>query len=291
MLAVPAEAITRLDPLDAPEVSLADYVALGAQFPSVGEVRTGLSGSGVLIASDWVLTAAHLAAFGNVSGFSFRIDGGSYAVAERFILPGFDNATQTNDLALLRLVDPVAGVAPAQLWGFGVAEDLLGEVGAWVGWGLTGTGRTGFNAPAPGRLAMTNRIDGFGGDFGLAASAFVSDFDSPGGGHNSLGVETEPTRLEGAVAPGDSGGGVFVAAGGDYYLAGTIAFSARFNGSPNSGYGDISGATALVLFEDWITATSGVTFVPEPRLAGVVAGLAVLLLLLVRRCRPGSRRG
>ncbi|TVR54536.1 MAG: hypothetical protein EA425_01680 [Puniceicoccaceae bacterium] len=214
VLAVPAEAITRLDPLDAPEVSLADYVALGAQFPSVGEVRTGLSGSGVLIASDWVLTAAHLAAFGNVSGFSFRIDGGSYAVAERFILPGFDNATQTNDLALLRLVDPVAGVAPAQLWGFGVAEDLLGEVGAWVGWGLTGTGRTGFNAPAPGRLAMTNRIDGFGGDFGLAASAFVSDFDSPGGGHNSLGVETEPTRLEGAVAPGDSGGGVFVAAGG-----------------------------------------------------------------------------
>jgi hypothetical protein len=285
-------AITMLDPLDGVGVTFADYRALAESFPSVGRVQAVLSGGGVLIHPEWVLTAAHVAT--STANPVFQLDGVAYATAERHVLPGFNFITQTNDLALLRLQTPVAGVAPARLGRWADPDDILGETAIWVGYGLTGTGRTGHGSTFPSQsLAFTNVIDVRGADIGVAPSTFVSDFDSPMGTHNSLGAvsDPQPTLLEGSVTPGDSGGGVFVMMGGQPYLTGIIAFAGRFgSGGANGSYGDLSGATHLLLFEDWITDTSGVAFIPEPRAAVWLMGLIAGLALCFRRWKGVRHR-
>ena len=82
------------------------------------------------------------------------------------------------------------------------------------------------------------------------------------------------------MAPGDSGGGVFV----DGALVGVISVRGTF-GQPfdydnvsNPSYGDISGATRLSAYAEWITQQTGIAMVPEvsSTLLLVLTGLAGL---------------
>jgi hypothetical protein len=82
------------------------------------------------------------------------------------------------------------------------------------------------------------------------------------------------------VAPGDSGGGVFITIGSQTYLEGVISFVANADGSDNSSYGDASGFGRVPAFASWITAE----MVPEPPASALLAG-AGLVMFLVRRCR------
>lgn len=71
------------------------------------------------------------------------------------------------------------------------------------------------------------------------------------------------------MAPGDSGGAVFWGGG----MVGVISYRARLAGDPssNSDYGELSGASRLSRFTEWITEQTDIAAVPEPSVAVLLA--------------------
>ena len=271
---------------DAPGATILDDVAPQAYrdeallYPSVGKITgAALNGSGVLISERWVLTAGHVA-MGKTGG-TFTIGGTGYAVQASVTYPDYVFPYDFSDIGLLHLASPVTGVTPASMLGLASSGQLLGLEAAWAGFGLGGTGTTGAQAPLDHR-AFTNVIDVFGPAYGLTSTAFIADFDKPDGSTNAPGSSPAATRLEGNVASGDSGGGVFITAAGTSYLVGVISFTGGFSPGMNSRYGSISGATDLQQFHTWIYQQTGISPIPEPS-AALLAALGVLGLL--RRLR------
>jgi hypothetical protein len=265
LLQHPASGATIRD--DQPDSS---YLSLAAQpdYAPVGKFQGSLTGSATLIAADWVLTTAHLI----VSGAStFTINGNSYTPSQWVVHPGWTgNAFNGFDLVLVRLNAPVLGVTPASLY---LGSSEVGAIGTFVGFGFTGTGLTGWQTLDNQKRAFQNVIDG---DFGNPSVLLGSDFDNPHTpADNDFG---DPTALllEGCVAPGDSGGGVFLYEDSQPYLAGVISFVAGRDGSGNSDYGDVSGFGRVSTFAPWIASV-----VPEPSAATFL--LATGFGLLLRR--------
>jgi hypothetical protein len=132
-----------------------------------------------------------------------------------------------------------------------------------VGYGFTGTGLTGWKTLDGQKRAFQNVIDG---DMGNPASVLLADFDNPHSAANNNFGDATPLPLEGCGAPGDSGGGVFVMVGAQYYLAGVTSFVASTNGNANSSYGNVSGFDPISAAMPWINAT-----VPEPSIFALIA--------------------
>jgi secreted trypsin-like serine protease len=275
-------ASTVIAPTDDPLVTVQMYKDEAALYPMVGKVAGPvLSGSGVLISDRWVLTAGHIA-FGKTSG-TFNVGGVDHAIQSWTIHPSYSFGNNPYDLGLLYLADPVAAVDPATMIQLGGANSILGREATWVGTGLTGTGLTGAQGPLDFR-AFTNVIDVIGTEYGQTATSFVADFDRPDGSTNADPLLSSPTatRLEGNVASGDSGGGVFITEGGIRYLVGINSYTGQFAPGPASAYGSISGATNLELFHAWIFEKTGIAAVPEP---GSLWLLCAGSLLVLRRRR------
>jgi hypothetical protein len=253
------------------------YLTLAAS-PEYDPVGTfvnswGYTGSGTLIAPDWVLLAAHeLVA---ASSGTFTIDGTSYASTELIINPGWTgNALAGDDFGLVHLSTPVSGVTPATLY---TGSSEFGQVATYVGFGFTGTGLTGWQTLDNQKRAFQNVIDG---DFGLPSILLGSDFDSPHTTADNVWGDAAPLPLEGCVAPGDSGGGMFLTIDSQTYLAGVISFVASTGGNANSVYGDLSGAGRVSAFVPWITST-----IPEPSTSSLLAGTGLALLFMQQRRR------
>lgn len=227
----------------------------------------GYTGCATLIAPEWVLTAAH--SLTAASSGTFTINGNSYLSSQFISHPGWNgNAFNGYDLALVRLATPVADVIPAALF---TSTSEFGQVATFVGYGFTGTGLTGWQSLDNQKRAFQNVIDG---EFGNPSVLLGSDFDNPHTtADNAFGAAMALT-LEGCVAPGDSGGGVFLTYGSQAYLAGVISFVAATDGNANADYGDVSGFGRISPFVPWITST-----VPEPSAAIflVAAGLGAFL--------------
>lgn len=252
-------------------------------YQSVGKVTgAGFSGSGVLISDRWVLTAGHVS-FGKTSG-TFTVGDMAYAIQSSVTHPSYSFGSNPFDLGLLYLSAPVPAADVATMIRFDEPNSILGREATWVGTGLTGTGLTGAQNPLEFR-AFTNIIDVMGPAYSLTATSFVSDFDRPDGSTNANANLSSPTatRLEGNVAGGDSGGGVFVTVNGIRYLAGISSYTGRFGPGAASSYGSISGATNLDLFHSWIFDQTGITSsIPEPAIPWLLS-LGSLLMLRRRR--------
>lgn len=259
------------------------YLNLASQpeYSSVGLFVNdwGYTGSATLIAPDWILTAGHnLAA---ASSGTFTVNGTSYGSSQFIYHPNFQygNWFAGYDVALVQLATPVLDVSPAALY---TGSGEIGEVGTFVGYGFTGTGLTGYSVLDNLKRAFQNVIDG---NFGNPSLVLGADFDNPHTTADNGFGSPVPLTLEGCVANGDSGGGVFITFGQQTYLAGVISFVANADGTPNADYGDASGFGRVSTLTPWILSV-----VPEPSSFTLLAGAGVALLMQQRFRRASGGR-
>lgn len=251
------------------------YAATGAV---LGTVPAGsYLASGTLVATDWVLTAAHVVGGtdllgGGVTNLRFILGpnaSGTPVYADSWVPhPGWATSGGSTgggfDIGLIHLNTPITDVPFASRF-FGTAK---GMIGTHVGYGLSGTGTTGYVANTSGtKRAGDNVLDALGGEqvtrgngthftlTGYSSNILFDDLDNPANSNDSLMGSSSPQPKEYITAPGDSGGGLYVESGGTR-LAGVHSIGVSYDGSTNSDYGDLSGSTRL----DGLWTKSGKTF-------------------------------
>lgn len=213
------------------DVPPSKYLVGDGSFPPLADLP--MEGQGVLIAKQWVITAAHATLMmRTMRDHDYAtINGERRHVAQIIVYPDYlasadgwdqlfkriksenpkawmaDYAAATgamHDIALIKLTAPVEDVTPVALYR---SSGEHGHIAQLYGKGATGTDLTGAAEDAPHRgplRAAYNRITG-------AHAQWVSyTFDC---GRTAL-------PLEGVVAGGDSGGPVLIEDGGQWKLAG-----------------------------------------------------------------------
>ncbi|MEO8503757.1 MAG: serine hydrolase [Acidobacteriota bacterium] len=162
----------------------AAYRELGARYPSVGHF--GKTGSGVLIAPRWVLTAAHVARAVGERKLSFDVAGVTIATGRVLLHPQWHDGG-AKDLGLVELDQSTEGTATIPPCG---SEPAVGDLMSLAGWGDPGNGQNGPRAASPALRAASNRVQRIDADW------IVFGFEAPPAGET----------LEGVSGPGDSGG-------------------------------------------------------------------------------------
>lgn len=258
------------------------YTALAAQseYSGVGKVYEYVSGtarwcgSGTLLSPQWMLTCAHLTNEAVLADdMRFIINGTTYTSDYYSYHPNYNSSIADGDIALVHLSSAVTGVAYATLY-TGTTSGLLGQTATYVGYGCTGTGETGYSSGTYGtKRAMQNVLDFTANRYYNSLYDFwsnrliLSDFDNP---NSSTALD-----LEGCVAPGDSGGGVFATLNGVTYLVGVNDIVMYTDGTFDSSYGDKSGCASVCEYADWISTTMNT--VPEPSSICILLATAVVL--------------
>lgn len=214
------------------------YQRLGSQYPAVGhfQQRVGCT----LIAPQWAITAAHVVE-GNPPfiGYFVLFGGKRYEVEKIIIHPlRKRNAVDSSaDLAVLKLANPVDGVAPVPLYDL---SDETGKKIVIVGRGRSGDGLNGSSEDRGTLRGATNEIDG------ALENSLLVIFDAPPFG----------TELEGITGPGDSGGPAFIERQGKTYIAGVASFnSGDAEKGTSSKYQTFTAYARISTRRDWILNT------------------------------------
>lgn len=182
-----------------------EYLTLGAKYPAVCIVGKK-GGDGTLIADQWVITAGHVAkGMAERSGgqieiyFAHRDE--PYLSESIFMHPNYQ--VVEHDIALIKLNEPVKGIAPLPLY---QDNDELGKQITIVGHGYAKAGNETTWVKDGKKRAATNIIDR------INENHIQFDFDKPG--------DPDITDLEGTAGSGDSGGPALIDKGNQSYIAG-----------------------------------------------------------------------
>ena len=238
------------------DVDDSKYRVPASDFPALVDMPG--EGHGVLIAPQWVITAAHAITW--QSEIKHIVLNGTSRDVERLVIhPGYkkppqellDHALATwdwtlfaallsssDDIALLKLAQPVTDVSPVAIY---KGDDEFGQIVEIMGKGATGTGGTGYDFNDPHRTDLRrahNKITSAHGRW------FCYVFDKP----------SETLPLEGGSGSGDSGGPVLIQAEADRLLAGLTSWTAPQGAvrTPPGQYGQISCNVRLGHYNEWI---------------------------------------
>lgn len=254
---LPASAIVVRHDVDAKK-----YLADAADFAPLATLYVD-GAHGTLIKPDWIVTAAH-ATFCISSGSYIRLKNGYHQVANVFVHKDYQPG-QSHDIALLKLVNPITDIPPANLY---ESADELATVAWFIGVGGTGTGLTGQvvdNYENAGVLRKAqNKIE-------LAEGPLLKfKFDK----------DDAALPLEGVSGSGDSGGPAYSTLNGTHSLLG---ISSRVEGGTIGKYGVLEVYSRVSFFKPWIDQiTAGEERVQQqlalPKLKQLPAGLTADIL-------------
>lgn len=214
---------------------------------------------GVLIAPQWVLTAAHTIP-GHPELKQVVINGLPRDVERLVVHPGHKKPSQelldhalatwdwtlfvallssSDDIALIKLAKPVADVSPVAMY---KGDNEFGQTVEIMGKGATGDGVNGYDFHSSHRTELRraqNKVTSAHGRW------FCYVFDKP----------SEALPLEGGSGGGDSGGPILFRTDGDRLLAGLTSWTAPHQGAtktPFGQYGQISCNVRLSHYREWI---------------------------------------
>lgn len=217
-----------------------EHIEYGSRFHSVARIRcreiesgAWQSASCVLVSERTALTAAHVVV--GTDQWQVSTPSGEWVAATWVVMhPQFNREKPGSfDVAVVRLNDAIEiDYYPAIYEG----DDEQGQVCSLAGYGITGSMVTGHTISDGIRRGGSNIVEEI--EHGVLVC-------TAGG---------RPTQLEFCIAPGDSGGGLFLGR----YLAGIHSFVSATGRLPKSRYGDESAHTRLSPPEmrSWISETA-----------------------------------
>lgn len=239
------------------DVDDAKYRLPASGFPALVDMPG--EGHGVLIAPQWVVTAAHAVAGQpglrqvTINGIPRNVERVVVHSSYRSPPPALaEQAMQTwdwtlfvallstsDDIALLKLAEPVTDVAPVALH---EGEGEFGQIVQIIGKGATADGVSGYGMDASHRTQLRRA-------YNKVTSAhdrwFCYVFDAP----------ATALPLEGGSGAGDSGGPILIKTGEAWRLAGLTSWTAPHKGTtrvPFGQYGQISCNVRLGHYRVWI---------------------------------------